>query len=259
VVTSLAELQAAFQDHLLNGSSGVSQAVLANGGLDVARRLNIYHHAYRARLVDALRDSYGHTASYLGDEQFDAVARAYLAAHPSFDPNLRWFGASFSQWAAAEHAADPELSELAALDWALRRAFDASDATPLALSELARVPPEAWASIGFVFHPTCARLVLRHNTLAIWHALDQDAAPPAAEPLAQPSDVLIWRHELQPHFRSLGDLEASALSSLSHGESFAATCAALAAASPDIDVVAQAGHMLRRWAEDGLLAGATSG
>jgi hypothetical protein len=184
VVTPLAELQAAFQDHLLNGSTGISQAVLANAGLDVARRLNIYHHAYRARLVEALRDSYGHTASYLGDEQFDAVARAYLAAHPSLDPNLRWFGVNFSEWAAAEHAADPELSELAALDWALRRAFDASDATPLALSDLARVPPEAWAHIGFVFHPTCARLVLRHNTLAIWHALDQDAAPPAAEPLA---------------------------------------------------------------------------
>ena len=47
-------------------------SIAAQHGFPSQRRLLIYHHAYRARLVDALRDSFGHTATYLGMEWFDA-------------------------------------------------------------------------------------------------------------------------------------------------------------------------------------------
>ena len=94
------------------------------GGIGAARRLAIYHHAYRARLLDTLRDSFGHTRSYLGDEQFDGAARAYIEAHPSCTASLRWYGQGFPAWLRQRWPDDGEIGELAALDRALRAAFD---------------------------------------------------------------------------------------------------------------------------------------
>ncbi len=251
----LEALQAAFARHLLDETSDLRAAVAEGGRIGVERRLAIYHNAYRARLVEALGDSFGHTRLYLGDEGFDAAARGYIAAHPSTHPNLRWFGAAFAGWLSRACPADPDIGELAALDWALRRAFDGPDATPLGVAELAALPPEAWTHVGLLWHPTCQRLRLAHNTLAIWSALDQDEAPPEAQPLQVPTELLVWRLDLRPHFRSLGALEASAIDRLMAGDGFATTCEALAEAFPALDVTPETGVLLRRWAEEGLLIG----
>jgi hypothetical protein len=251
--TPLEALQAAFARHLLDEPSDFATAVAEGGRIGVKRRLAIYHNAYRARLVEALKDSFGHTLMYLGDDNFEAAARAYLAEHPSTHPNLRWFGAAFADWLGAAAPSDPDIGELAALDWALRRAFDGADAPVLTVAELAALPPEAWAHVGLVWHPTCQRLQLAHNTLAIWSALDQDETPPDAERLEAPTELLVWRLDLRPHFRSLGALEAQAIDRLMAGDGFAATCAALAERFPDLDIAPETGALLRRWVDEGLL------
>jgi hypothetical protein len=250
---TLEALQAALQAHLLDAPSDIAGA-LRPGGIGIARRLGVYHHAYRARLVDALRDSFGHTARYLGDESFETAARGYLREHPSTQPNLRWFGRDFAGWLAEGWPDDPELGELAQLDWALRRAFDGEDAPPLDLAALAAVPPDAWDRALLRWHPSCERLYQRCNTLAIWHALDRDDTPPAPQRLAQPMPVLVWRFGLQPHFRSLAPFEAHAIGLLWNGLTFGAVCEALAQAFAGIDAVAETGLLLRRWIDEGLLA-----
>ena len=78
-------------------------------------------------------------------------------------------------WLRAAPADDPDIGELAALDWALRRAFDGADAPVLGLADLAaRRRPRPGTALVLALHPTCARLRLRHNTLALWQALDHD-------------------------------------------------------------------------------------
>ncbi|UXH79659.1 HvfC/BufC N-terminal domain-containing protein [Roseateles amylovorans] len=253
---TLETLQAEFQALLLDQPQQFAAAVRP-GGIGVERRLAIYHQAYRARLVETLLDSYGHTAAYLGDQAFEREARAYLMAHPSSQPSLRWFGAAFPAWLAERHPQDLDIAELAALDWALREAFDAADAQALTPADLAALPAEAWATVGFGLPPSYRRLRLSHNTLAIWQALDQDETPPSAEPLVQALDVLIWRRGSSPHFRSLGTLEAAALDALAQGQSFAALCEALSERFPDSNLVSEVGGLLRRWVEEGLLAGLT--
>lgn len=255
-MTALETLQVEFQALLLDQPQQFAAAVRP-GGIGVERRLAIYHQAYRARLVETLLDSYGHTAAYMGDEAFEREARAYLIAHPSSHPSLRWFGAAFPTWLAARHPRDLDIAELAALDWALREAFDAADAQALTPADLAALPAEAWATVGFGLPPSYRRLRLSHNTLSIWQALDQDEPPPAAEPLAQALDVLIWRRGSSPHFRSLAALEAAALDGLAQGLSFAALCEDLSERFPETDIASEAGSLLRRWVEEGLLAGVT--
>lgn len=254
---TLQTLQEQFQQHLLDGDGRIAAAVRP-GGIGVARRLAIYHHAYRMRLLDTLRDSYGHTLVYLGDEAFDAAALAYVESHPSQHASLRWYGASFADALALRFDEDGEVAELAALDWALRLAFDGADAAVLTLADLAALPAGAWNHVGFALHPTYARLRLHHNTLALWQALDRDQAPPAAAPLAEPGDLLIWRRGHQPHFRSLQPLEAAALDCLHRGLSFADTCAYLSARFERPDAAAEIGALLRRWIDEGLLSAVTA-
>ena len=147
----------------------------------------------------------------------------------------------------------PEVAEMAALDWAMRSAFDGADAPALALPDVAALAPEAWATVVFKPHPTMALLDLHCNTLTLWHALDQDAEVPPVEALPMPMGVVVWRFEERPHFRSVSPLESEALRALMQGQSFADTCADLAEQFPDDDAASAAGGLLRRWIDEGLL------
>lgn len=252
-MSALLSLQTSLQRHLLEGDMGVVGSIAARHGIAAPQRLRIYHHAYRARLVDALRDSFGHTATYLGDEWFDADALAFVESHPSTQSSLNSYGADFAAWLLGRHPRDPDIGELAALDWALRRAFDGPDSAALDLAALAGVAPDAWSRISFALVPTCARLVMSHNTLALWQALDQGDTPPTAQALPEPREVLVWRRGHQPHFRSPAALESQALAGLRAGHSFAAVCEQLALDFPQLDVTVEGGTLLRRWVDEELL------
>lgn len=251
----LEALQAAFQSELLGVAGGFRGAIRPGGALDAEARLEIYRHAYRARLVDTLRDIHGHAATYLGDEIFSHAAEEFVAAHPSSHPNLRWYGEEFAAWLATRLPAIPEAAELAALDRALRKAFDGPDADVLALEDLERIPQAAWERVVFVLQPTYSRHRFAYNTLALWQAVDRDEPPPEAAALPSPGDAMIWRRGLQPHFRSLAAFEAAALDLLHAGEEFGAACERLATAFPGEDVPRAAGGALRRWVDEELLAG----
>lgn len=253
MTAGLLQLQSALQQHVLTGAGDVAATLVTGHGLSAERRLHIYHHGYRARLVEALRDTFGHTATYLGEAWFDELAFAHVEAHPSSNANISLYGDRFAAWLHQRLAQDGEIGELAALDWALRRAFDGPDAAPLQVHDLHSVDADAWGRIGFAMVPTCTRLALKHNTLAIWHAIDSDQMPPRAEPLPQALEILIWRRGHQPHFRSLGDREVAALDAMQRGQSFAQICESLAQACPEADIAMEAGSLLRRWIDEELI------
>lgn len=258
--SSLREIQSRMQSHVLTGDAQALADVDEAGGLSAERRLHIYHHAYRARLLETMRDTFGHTWRYLGDDWFDHLALAYIESHPSRHANLRWYGETWPDWLAGTRLADagagdhPEVAELASLDWSLRRAFDAADRPVATLADLAAVPPEAWADVTLVAQPSVATLTVRHNSLALWHALDQDEAVPEAQPLPAPVGVLVWRQDERPHFRSVSPQEDVALTAMLLGRSFGDICALLAERFLDDDATLLAAGMLRRWIDEGLLA-----
>jgi len=252
--TGLATLQHALQAHLLHGDEAVA-ASLQGGGIGIARRLAIYRNGYRLRLLDALKDSHGHLARWLGDAVLEPLALAWIDAHPSQCRNLNDYGAGFSQWLQQACPEAPVRAELAQMDWALRRAFDGRDSPVLTRDELAALPPEAWADVGFTPVPTWTLLVQRHNTLALWLALDEEDTPPPVQALAAAQTVMVWRKGLQPHFRSSGRDECEALQLLHGGASFAEVCGRLATQDPEqAQHAAQtAGRWLQRWLDEELL------
>jgi hypothetical protein len=246
----LLQTQDRFQQHML-GAADVSP--LLNGSAECrALGLAIYANAYRSRLVEALADAYAKVRMVLGAEPFETTARAYIAAHPPTTRSLRWFGGGFADHLRAASPDQAAIAELAALEWALRNAFDGPDSALLSAEEFVSIPTPAWTTLRLTLVPTAELLHLQHNAVAVWQALDDDAAPPASERSDVGVDWLVWRMDLQPHFRSLPPLEAALLRAMRGGAGFAQACEQAAAVAAD-DCTADIGVCLRRWLADGVL------
>ena len=225
---SLARIQDAFQNYVLAGDReqpAIAGLIDQRHGLPARERLAIYYDAYRIRLKDALAEAFDKTYAYVGDDVFADLCRSYIDAHPSPFRNLRWFGDRFAAHVAETLPDHPVVSELAAFEWALGLAFDAEDAPVLAMAELQQLDASAWENIGFVPHPSLQLLPLHWNASALWLALGKEEIPPDAAQNPEPLTWLVWRKELQPHFRSLDRFEAAALKGLAAGCSFAEVCA----------------------------------
>ena len=168
--------------------------------------------------------------SYLGDEMFDEMGRAYVAANPSQHPNLRWFSHALPDFlkSTAPYSEHPELSELAALEKALNDAFDARDGPVTSLADMSGFAPEIWNDLRFEAHPSAKRLDLLSNASAIWLALKNDETPPDAAALNEPSRLLIWRQETTPMFRELSGEEAMMWDEATGGIPFGVLCSMLA-------------------------------
>lgn len=229
-------------------------SLLGSAALSAEQGLAIYHSAYRARLLEALRGDYAAVHGWLGDDEFDALGSAYIAAHPSRHYSLRWLGAelaSFIEGYLVPAQAAP-LSELARLEWAFTLAFDTPDAQPLSLAQMAELPAEDWPELRLRYVPSVQWLACRFNSLAIWRALKEQGEFPGSQALEQEELCLIWRDGLVSRYRSLGRGEATALQGMAlKGWSFAELCAQLGEYGDHAPL--QAVTWLRQWLSDGLL------
>ncbi len=231
--------------------------MLRKGGIGIRRRLAIYREGYVLRLLAALRDSYGHTVQWLGQDRFDSLALNYITTHVSVNRSINEYGEGFADWIAATAIEHPACAELACMDWALRRAFDGPDSAVVSSDQLAEVKSEDWSRAGFMLVPTWRLLEQRFNTLALWLALDRNEAPPETVSLASPQKVLVWRRGHNPHFRSVDAQEAAALVDLDDGVRFSDLCAALAQQTTDAQAIAKLGRWLHQWVSEDLLAKVT--
>lgn len=246
-MTRLIDLQRGLRDHILAGRPSPAAGVAASG----EPGLSVYRHAYRAQLVETLRDTYEKTWSWLGDAGFEAAALTYVEAHAPSAWTLADYGGGFVGFLAARWPDDPEVAELAWLDWTLRRAFDGSDGEPISPDVLAEAD---WDTATLTFVPTLTVGSARTNAAAIWTALAEDELPPPAERLPAPAAIRVWRTGFSPQYRAIEGAEARALDALRGGLGFSAFCVRLGEDMDDPEAAAaQAGALLAAWLHDGLI------
>lgn len=230
---------------------------------DFSTGLAVYRHAYRARLAEALADNHTVLARALGDEAFDALAQAYIAAHPSGHPSIRWFGhllADFMAGAGGDLVPHASLVDFARMDWALRGAFDAADAPLLDTAALAALGPDDWAGLVLHLHPSAQRVALAHAIEPGWRALREWTpesgadAPELDEPVRHAHTLLAWRQAGDTRWRALAPLEAALLAAVAAGAPFVLLCERAAAELGDPEAAAPAVvAALQQWLADGLL------
>ncbi|MDY0744880.1 DNA-binding domain-containing protein [Paucibacter sp. R3-3] len=234
-------------------------AICGAPGMPDTVGLAVYREAYTARLIAALRDNYLVLHRAMGDEPFDSLARAYIAAHPSPHRSIRWFGDRLAKFMATQPLPHEALVDLARMDWALRAAFDGPDDVPIDAAALHALRPEQWPSLVFRLHGCVQLLPLAWAVEPAWRALrahdpeSGDAAPELPAPEAAAHALLVWRQSLETHWRTLAPHEAELLGAVAAGSNFEAICALAAKSAAEDDPAAVVVGLLQRWLADGLL------
>jgi len=205
-------------------------------------RLGVYRNAYWARLAGVLRVNYPVLAKMLDEEEFDSLACEYARQYPSRSFSIRWHGAHLDRVIG-----DPGLAELARMEWALGTAFDAADARTVDMAYLAQHPVETWSDLPLNVHPSVQVLDMAWNVEAQWEAVKRGEAPGPFQPKAHA--LLVWRKELQAHWRIATVEEGIALRALARDGTLQSACEAV----PE-DQAGQAGTWFALWVQEGMLA-----
>jgi hypothetical protein len=151
---------------------------LADNGIPALARLRVYRNNSRLVQVDALGRTYAVTQRRLGEPYFEQLANEYRAAHPSPRGDLHWIGERFAPWLAESLAGSGYewLADLARLEWACEQALVASDASPLPLAELGRVPPEQLGDARLALRPSLRTVSSPWPIWSVWRENQPDAA-----------------------------------------------------------------------------------
>ena len=250
---TLLEVQRKLADHVLGrGDPQALELIHASEGFDSSQRLSIYHHAYRARLSEVLADSFAKTCLFMGSDTFDEHASAYAVSHPPLTRSLSRYGAEFPAYLAGLYPANPELLELAQLDWDLRVCFDGPDVPALDTDAAQADAVNDWLQRAHPLHPSVCIREATTNVVQLWNAMDADQPVPEAELLPQPVNLMVWRKGLQPHFQTLADGQAQFANQLLRGNSIQ-QAGELLAGNGVLQNPAELGEWLRDWLCNGVL------
>ena len=253
---SLKEIQEKLQAAILHGDKAILKDIKDNTKEQRETLLQVYQHAYGARLEEFLANDYPKTQSYLGENLFQKTAKAYYKNAPSTTPNARWFGQNFPAF-CKKHTAlkdKPEITELAQLEHALNTAFDAKDAPPFTQNDLTKIAPEQWGQLTFIAHPSITRLSQHTNASDIWSALSKEKNPPPVTTREKPKELLIWRGDQRARFRPLAYDEAMIWDEAVKGANFANLCEMLGIYWPEEEAPLKAATYLQSWLNSEWLA-----
>jgi hypothetical protein len=253
----LRRLQREMQRDLFGGASAIGSCIAETAPLATQARLDIYRHAYVARLLETLEDHYPVLHAILGDEDFEALGAAFIREFPSVHRSIRWYGRELADFLAARSPFDeqPIFAELARFEWTLAEAFDSADAEVIGRDALGAVRPAEWAGLTFSFHPSVRRLAFEWNTVAAWKAMTAGTDAPRPQRSPEAVEWLVWRSGLENYFRSLDPVEATALDAALRGACFAEICAGLTERLAEEEIPLRAASLIATWLEGGLLSG----
>lgn len=127
--------------------------VLGGAAVPADIGLEVYRHAYRARLRECLADDFSAIQHLLGADAFAALADRYIAAVPPQDSTLNAYGSRFPAWVRTQRVAT-HVAQLADLEWALVAAIHAAYVPAITRSALAKLPPGGWAAVRLVPVPS---------------------------------------------------------------------------------------------------------
>lgn len=254
---SLAERQAAFMAQVL-----YEEAPLPQGWNERhAAGIEVYRGNYRSSLVEALKSTYEKTERWVGEAAFRRAAAHHVITNPPDSWTLDKAGAGFDATCAELFRNDPEVTELAWLEWAMFEVFTAADVAPLDAAQFAmqtsEFGEEQWANLRLEFMPAASARMVKHDLRAIWNALGEDDLVRVNAPLESEQSVLVWREGERSTFMMGSAEEARAFLAAQSGTPYGEICMLLAGQNPTEeqahDAAMRAGALLGRWLNEGMI------
>lgn len=255
----------------------VAAHVSGNDKLSPSEQADLYREQFFLRHIESLEEDHLGLVHFMGDDLFDAFARAYLRAHPPTTPSLRELGADVARFAATWDGMPDELRDLsvdmARYELALVDVFDAADVAAPEGARLAKIPEDVWLTRPLVWTPHLRllssaypvpelRIAAKKARLARDHEGDDEGADASdqgnsgrpAPPPREASYHGIFRRDDVVVFERLPAEAFRLLVLMTGGASLARACAELSATMSDDEaakVEAEVGEWFRRWASWG--------
>lgn len=200
-----------------DAAPGLVASVAGGGRLSAAAAVDVYRKGYPARLTEALGETYEACWRVLGDEDFFAVCRDYIARTPSLSHNLSDYGAGFAEHLEARPDLDsaPFLGDLARYERAFQKIFHARPHQGLTAAALSDA---AGPGAVFRFGAAVVLLSLRHRVHAIWSRDRADDTPLTRSDWEGAERLVLYKTGGNEVFvRALAGPEHAALSALAEG------------------------------------------
>ncbi|WP_333677015.1 putative DNA-binding domain-containing protein [Dyella sp.] len=257
-MTSLQAMQQQMLQAVLAEHTQIPSIICDHGAADARSRLDVYRHGYRVRLRDALQAEFTGLRSMAG-RRFDTMLDKYISAHPSEHYNIRWYGAGLAAFLdyAYPWRDQPQLADMARLDWAISVAFDAANETSASMADLSAVPVDAWPVLRLSLLQNLHVLDGGCNAEAFRRAADHGKPRPRLRRFVPARQILVWRKDTTVHYRRLDDDEWQVLSAAMRGETFTALCACLSGYHGEAAAMPRMVAMLQGWLAAGLIRGWT--
>jgi hypothetical protein len=192
-------------------------SVTGGGKLSAAESVAVYRDGYPARLTEALGETYECCWRVLGDDDFMAAAKDYIARTPSSSYNLSDYGEDFPEFLESRPDAEdaPFIGDLARYEWAFKELFHLKPHSVLAPAVLAaKARPDAVLLLG----GAVKILSLRHHVYDIWRRDRSDDTPLKDGDWEGAERLVLYKKEGNPVFvRPLTAPEHAALTALAAG------------------------------------------
>ena len=254
-MNALREIQRSFQAYVLGEGSAPPGTVAGTGSVSAEDRMHIYANAIRLRFLEVLGHDYPGLHALAGDDEFRTLGLAYVAAHPSHHPSIRWFGCHLPAFlrSTVPWRDRPILGEMAWFEWARGELLDAADSPVVGIENVAAIAPDRWVDIRPRLKPAVRRLALEWNVPILSSAVTRGDPLPSPARAKRAVDWLLWRQDLLVRWRSIEADEAWALRCCDGGEDFGSICLGLCERVGEDAAAFRAATYLKQWAADGIL------
>lgn len=227
--------QSHFVTAAMNPDLPAPAGIIGPDGAPAPKRFAVYRNNIIVSLKEAMKDGFPAVASLVGEAFFAAMTDIYVRQNVPRSPILALYGNDFDQFIASfEPAASlPYLSEIAQLEYALRRAYHSADALPVASQALQN--PEIF-SARLTLAPAVQMLQFNFPVTQI-----RLAALGGPKPIGTAQDVLITRPDLDPIATAFPSGTTAVIDALNVGLPL---CDAVNAAPDGIDLTAFIGALI---------------
>lgn len=226
--------QSEFRAALLDADRPVPDGLIDGSGAPAGRRYAVYRNNVAVSLGESLTTGFPVLTKLLGEENFKQLAAIHLRQHPPQSPLMMHYGSDMPAFLEGfeplQHLG--YLPDVARLELALRRAYHAADAAPIA-AEALQIAPEALMAARLRLAPSVQLIRSRWPIYGLW---TYNMIEGADAPENRGENVIVTRPDFTPEPHLLPAGGGVFIAALQDNETFAAAHAKATEAVADFDL-----------------------
>ncbi|MCU0789807.1 MAG: DNA-binding domain-containing protein, partial [Nitratireductor sp.] len=235
-IRSAAAINGIFAGALLDPDIPIPDGLTGPDGEAAPKRYGVYRNNVVVSLMEALAGVFPSVRAIMGEENFNRVARNFVAFHPPRSPLMQHYGGEFPAFLEgfAPLRKYPWLADVARLERGFLDAYHAADAPCLRQETLAALPADAVQNLRFEPHPASFLMASPFAVVDLFGW--RDGRPDAAFDPGDPQCALVTRPLLVVEMRPIGRAQHDFLAMLIAGETLGEAAGAALEADPAFDI-----------------------